>query len=391
MPAGGNPGAFERIGRMRRGIMAIAMLCALGMATTAGAEEAQATPAKDAASYKPRLGGYVEGWYRADSSDLSSQTTAAKKTDNEFRVRRARLDGRGDLTDELSYRATINLDGPSPASSSASVKLWDGYLAYKANELATVTVGQFKYDFSLEGYEGTPDRLPVLRAEAVNDIAAKLGTQGGSFRDIGARVSGGVKDLYGLTYGVSIINGAGINKGDNNADKDIVGKVAFKPVEGLSVGASAYLGKGQDETASTEVDESAWGLEAEYKISGLTIRGEYIAANWENWDVSTSSVSSGKTQEPSGWYLQAAYKLPQAPSVELMARYEDYEKDANTEDSRLKTTTLGATYYLKGKTRLTANYLMRDAGDSSVVTAQETDATGSKIGDLFLVQAILVF
>src|SRR3989339_318654 len=201
------------------------------------------------AEFKPKVSGYIEGWYRLDNSDLSNQTTAAKKVDNEFRVRRARIDVKGNVTEEIGYRVNGAFDGPSPASGTPSVKLWDGYLTYKAHPLALITFGQFKYPFTLEGLEGTPDRIPVLRAESINDIAAKLGTQGGSFRDIGVMANGRYKDALGLTYGVAYINGKGINAGDNNSEKDIVGRVTVSPLDGLTLGASYYTGKGQDETA----------------------------------------------------------------------------------------------------------------------------------------------
>jgi len=343
--------------------------------------------------FKPKVGGYIETWYRTDNSDLSDQTTAAKKVDNEFRVRRARIDVKGEVTDEIGYRVNGNFDGPSPASGSASVKLWDGYVTYKVRPFANVTVGQFKFPFTLEGLEGTPDRIPVLRAESINDIAAKLGTQGGSFRDIGVMVSGSYKDALGLGYGVAVINGKGINTGDNNNDKDIVGRITISPISGLTLGGSYYAGKGQDETATLEVKESAYGVEAEYTLKdlGLSLRGEYVTAEWENFNVATGAAAAGFTQEPSGWYLQAAYKLPSLPAAQLMARYEDYEKDSNTVDSHLKTTTLGTTYYLKGKTRISANYLMRDAEDSSIVKAQETDAAGTRIDNLILVQMLVAY
>jgi len=343
--------------------------------------------------FKPKVGGYIETWYRTDNSDLSDQTTAAKKVDNEFRVRRARIDVKGEVTDEIGYRVNGNFDGPSPASGSASVKLWDGYVTYKVHPFANVTVGQFKFPFTLEGLEGTPDRIPVLRAESINDIAAKLGTQGGSFRDIGVMVSGSYKDALGLGYGVAVINGKGINTGDNNNDKDIVGRITISPISGLTLGGSYYAGKGQDETATLEVKESAYGVEAEYTLKdlGLSLRGEYVTAEWENFNVATGAAAAGFKQEPSGWYLQAAYKLPSLPAAQLMARYEDYEKDSNTDNSHLKTTTLGATYYLKGKTRISANYLMRDAEDSSIVKAQETDAAGTRIDNLILVQMLVAY
>ena len=346
--------------------------------------------------FKPKVGGYIEGWYRSDSSDLSGFTAPAdssKKVDNEFRVRRARIDVKGDLTEEIGYRVNGNFDGPSPASGTASVKLWDGYVSYKAYPLAGITFGQFKYPFTLEGLEGTPDRIPVLRAESINDMAGRLGTQGGSFRDIGLMVSGGHKDALGLAYGLAVINGKGINTGDNNSEKDIVGRATILPVAGLTLGVSVFTGKGQDETTTFEVKESAYDLEAEFVLKGigLSLRGEYIAAKWENFDVATGLPSLGKEQEPNGWYLQAAYRLPPIKDLQVMARYEDYEKDSNTANSSLKTTTLGATYYLKGKTRITANYLMRDAESGSIVTAQETDAKGVRIGNIFFVQMLVAY
>lgn len=374
---------------MKRLFMAAVMAGAVWSGSTGWAAEVK--EGGQSVEFKPKLGGYIEAWYRSDNSDLSNQTTASKKVDNEFRVRRARLTASGNLNEELGYKLTASLDGPSPGSSAATVKLWDACMSYTVNDLLKVTAGQFKYDFTLEGLESTPDRAPVLRAESINDIAGKLGTKGGSFRDIGVKANGSYKPALGLTYGVAVINGSGINAGDNNAEKDIVGRVTVTPVENLTAGVSGYRGKGQDETAGFEVKESAWALDAEYLYGGLKLRGEYIAARWQNWDAASSSAAEGRTQKPKGWYMQASYKLPPAPSIEVMGRYEEYEKDSNTADSRLKTTTMGVTYYLKGKTRISANYLVRNAGGSTVVTAQETDAAGARIGNLFLLQTILVF
>lgn len=171
-----------------------------------------------------------------------------------------------------------------------------------------------------------------------------------------------------------------------------MGRVVISPLKGLGFGLSGYTRRGEDETEQVAVKESAYGVDGEYVLDvGLCLRGEYIKARWENWDAESATTSSGKTQKPGGWYLQASYKLPLRPDLEVLARYEDDEKDSSRDDSHLKTTTLGITYYLEGRNRITANYPIRDAGESAVVTAQETDATGSKIGNLFLVQAITVF
>lgn len=365
-----------------RGVLAASLCLAIFLPSQSRAGDLEIKP--------PRLSGYVEGWFRSDGSDLSSQTTAAKKVDSEFRVRRARLGASGSVSDKLGYRVTASLDGPGPGASPSTVKLYDAYVTYAASEYAALTFGQFKYDFTLEGVEGTTSRLPVLRAEVINEIAGKLGTVGGSLRDIGARVSGAVNGFYGLRYGVSVINGSGLNTGDNNGDKDIVGRITLSPVKGLTVGVSGYRGQGGDEGATLEIDESAYGFEADYAGEGFSLRAEYVAAEWENWDVA-SGASAGRSQRPRGWYAQGSFRLPFEEKIELLGRYEDFEKDAGTSDSRLRTTTVGATYHISRKNRITANYLFRDAGASPVVTAQETNATGQNIGDLFLLQAILVF
>lgn len=345
-------------------------------------------PAEKKPDLKPKLFGYIETWYQKDDSKL-----ATGKVDNEFRVRRARIDVKGDVTEEVGYRVTANLDG----AASTKAQLWDGYITYKLNPLAMITAGQFKYNFTLEGLEGTPDRIPVLRAEFINDIASPLGTTGSSLRDVGVQLSGGKKEALGLKYAVAYINGAGLNVRDNNNNKDVVGQVSLTPLTGFTLGASGYQGKGQTEGAAFDVDETAYGVHAEYtlKDAGLGLRGEYVAAKWKNWGYNATTkkweATNGKNQEPSGYYLQVAYKLPPMPNLQFMARYEDYEKDSNTSESHLKTTTVGATYYIKDKTRITANYLMRDAGKSSVVTAQETTATGKDIGNLILVQMLVAY
>ncbi len=40
---------------------------------------------------------------------------------------------------------------------------------------------------------------------------------------------------------------------------------------------------------------------------------------------------------------------------------------------------------------IVANYLIRNADSSSIVTVQETDAAGSKIKNMFILQALLAF
>lgn len=380
------------------GLIAVAIISVVFPQGTNGQQQPQPTKPSEPpkVEYKPKVAGYIEGWYRHDSSNLSNFTSAtdnAKRVKNEVRIRRARIDVKGNISEEIGYRVNGAFDGPSPASKAPTVKLWDGYLTYDLYPLATLTVGQFKYHFTLEGLEGTPDRIPILRAESINDIANKLGTQGGSFRDIGVQISGSYKGEIGFKYGFAAINGSGINTGDNNDRKDYVGRIAISPIKSFTLGVSGYSGRGEDEVETFEMKETAYGVDGEFNLKdlGLGFRAEYVEARWENWDVATGKAKNGVVQKPSGWYVQGDYRLPFWKDFQLMGRYEDYDKNYNMPNSRLKTTTIGTTYYFTGKTRISANYLIRKADSSSVVTAQETDATGSKLGNLFLVQMIVTY
>jgi len=368
-----------------RNTKAVLLALSLLAATECCAEE----PVPGTAPALPKLGGYVEGWYYSDSSDLSA-LASAKNVENAFRVRRARLAASGEIGEALGYKVGAALDGPAPGAAASTVKLLDAWMEYRASDALKAAFGQIKYDFTLEGSEATPDRLPVLRSEVSNELAGKLGTLGGTFRDIGLRLSGEIKEAC-VRYSVAVINGSGINTGDNNGSKDLVGRVTVEPARGFVLGASGYMGRAQEQGASFNVDETAWGMDASYATGGLRLRAEYAEGRWENWDAAASAAAFSKTQEPWGWYAQASYALPFLKKVEVMGRYEYFEKDRNTADSGLEVATVGATYYLKGKTRLTANYLFRTPEESAIVTAQETSATGHSIGDLLIFQALVSF
>lgn len=335
----------------------------------------------------PKLGGYIEGWFYSDSSALS----AGQGADNGFRLRRARLAASGQVSDGLGYKLGVGFDGPAPGAASSTARLLDAWMEWRPSEAFRAAFGQIKYEFTKEGAESTPERVPVLRSEAANEIGGRLGTAGGTFRDIGLRVGGEVREAAGLRYSAAVINGNGMNLADGNGSKDIVGRLTFEPLPGLVVGASGYAGSAQAGGAAFAVDERAWAAEAEYSTGGLRLRAEYAAGRWENWDAATASAALSKAQEPWGWYLQASYRPPSFDRLEVMGRYEFFEKDRMTPDSGLEVKTVGAAWYLKGRTRIAANYLFRDPGTSPIVTAQETGATGAAIGDLFVVQALVSF
>src|ERR1700761_176911 len=63
-------------------------------------------------------------------------------TNNAFDLHRARLDAKGNISDQWSYEVYTEF--------AASTKLIDAYTAYKFNDYLKFTVGQFKLPFSNE-------------------------------------------------------------------------------------------------------------------------------------------------------------------------------------------------------------------------------------------------
>lgn len=340
-----------------------------------GAQEPPKPKEEKPVEFKPKWGGYIEALYLNDSSELGDTGI-----DSYFKLRRARIGASGSVNELISYKIVGAFEGDK-------AQLWDASMDLKFHPLFTLTAGQFKYPFTIEGLEGTPDRLPVLRAESINAIAGKLGTQGGSLRDIGIQIKGEQKEALGLKYAIAFINGNGINKSlatpiDNNNAKDIVARVDVSPIEGLLLGVSGYSGSGENEEATISIDETAYGAHAEYSIKdmGLRFRGEYVTATYENCKPKSATACTPTSEvdwKPNGWYLQAGYKVPPLPALELLLRYEQFEVDSNTSDSNLDSITLGALYNFTGKTNFRVNYIIRDAGESSIVTAQETGATAT--------------
>lgn len=323
----------------------------------------------------PKVGGYIQAWYVLDDSDNLT-------VDNTFRVRRARLGISGDATPLVSYGLMAEFAGSSAA-------LLDAVIILKFDPMATVKVGQFKYKFTREGFESSADRPFIFRMNSVERVAVDLGdSEGGSFRDIGIELGGKTKSPIGIEYAIAVFNGNGINKTDNNNNKDIVGRLIITPAPGLEIGASVLSGK---EGTTVKRDQTAWGLDLNWHRGPIRVRAEYVKGDFDSATVGAADI------EPEGWYVLAGYKV--LPNLELLAAYDVADLDSNQPNREIKTFTIGATYEFKKRTRLMVNYLFRDA-DSAVTgtmnfatnvsrvgtTAGTGGISGGQIGDIFAVQ-----
>ncbi|MDP9083882.1 MAG: carbohydrate porin [Pseudomonadota bacterium] len=88
--------------------------------------------------------------------------------------------------------------------------------------------------------------------------------------------------VKGLTYSASVVNGAGFKNPSRSKTPDVEARVAYSPLQGLSIGLGGYVGHlGQVTVANEKFAKntaSRWDAAIGYTIAGLHVGGEYFDA-----------------------------------------------------------------------------------------------------------------
>jgi phosphate-selective porin OprO/OprP len=271
-----------------------------------------------------------------------------------FDIRRARLDVKGAITPYFSYRLQTEFaDKP---------KVLDAYGEIKLADYFVITAGQFKLPFSMENLASSNKLEMIDRSQVVEALVARgkdvIGNQNG--RDIGIQIGGGFIKKNGLPvieYRLGFFNGSGINLADTANDaKDIVGRVVFNPVKGLSVGGGYYGGYGK--AAKPNVDgisqsRNRLGFEASYVLPRFSLKGEYILGS----DIGINRA---------GWYLQTGYYvIPQ--KLQVLAKYDLFDVNTDTPDNTSISYVFGGNYNFNTWSRLQIFYTIRAEQVKSVI------------------------
>ena len=295
---------------------------------------------------KISLGGYLQAQFLAD------QTAGAC---DEYKIRRARLDFRGEPAKNIGWRLQMDAVQPlkvviSSVSQNGTIKtkavnavsrpvLLDANIDYNLYSFANIRIGQFYVPFGMENTTSDSFMDIINRSQVTEKLVPgrDIGAQG---RDIGLQVSGDTnfgKENKILGYMIGVFNGAGMNLDDDNEYKDFAGRILVFPIKGLSVGLSGYNGK----YGTTNVDKLRAGAEATYTLEGMSLKAEYV---------------SGKdgAMEKYGWYAQAGYKF--IPTVETILKYDSYDPDTNTSGDKNDILTLGLNWFISKNAKIQVNY-----------------------------------
>ncbi|MEG1838886.1 MAG: porin [Bacteroidaceae bacterium] len=292
------------------------------------------------------LSGYGQMGYTYNSHDDKDNY----KPSNTFDIKRIIFVANGQITKKLNMYLMLDL---------ASGKLHEYWGEYKFCDAFKLRAGQFKTPFTLEN-PMSPAVLEIIDgSQGVQYLAGINGSDicygGKAGRDIGLMASGELINFDNrklLTYKVGIFNGQGINTKDKNNHKDFVGSLMVNPFQWISLGGSAYIGKGYAEknnlfgafNAGDNYLRNRWSLGTEIHTKPIYLRAEYL--NGKDAHVRTT-----------GGYVTANIHI--VPKFDFIASYDylDKNKEMNIKQTNY---VLGAQWNFYRRCRLQAQYVFQD-------------------------------
>ena len=328
---------------------------AAGFAVTTNAQEKNAQEEKKPSKFEwpqwvknIKFSGYAMLQYQRQ--DLEGAKS------NQFNLRLARfiMDGKiGDFDWRTQIQGT-NVKGPGEPT----VQLIDLYTEWRRYPEFKIRIGQFKRAFTFEnpthpitqGWRSYADVINCL-----SGFADRTGEKSSGGRDIGIQLAGDILPNSNgrklLHYQIGIYNGEGINRGDKDNRKDIMGGIWVMPINGLRIGAFGWTGSHGDltvaqETVSTglynvdvngnpvaitqkkaitaSVPLNRYCLSAEYNKDEYFFRAEYIhSQGWGSGSPGNTIINYDLGDKADGWY---AFGIVPVIKTKLYAkaRYQTY-------------------------------------------------------------------
>ncbi len=256
--------------------------------------------------------------------------TARNDETDTFWVRRARFSLDGRILKKLSFKVQADLTR-SPA-------LLDALAEVLLDEKFNLRAGQFLVPFSLESTTSVGRLMTVNRSRVV-DLLTPGRDNNSTGRDLGLAAFGRISIFQ---YSLGLVNGAGINKKDDNSRKDFAGRLTASPGWGLRLGLSVYNGRRFDSTASANPVRNRFGLEVSWECRLFHLWAEYI----EGRDDLT---------EKYGWYIQATFDL-KPETYQLVLKLDHFDPDRSLPGPSSTVCTAGANWFLSPASKLQANF-----------------------------------
>jgi phosphate-selective porin len=308
----------EKYGKMRKSMFLLAVfgLFSIALPTLALTEQEESV---SPASPSLKWSGYAQVRYTRWDSGIDG-----------FLVRRARFTVKGEFLKNFSFKIQVG--------ARRSPILLDAVIEITSIPYAKLSFGQFKVPFSLDNLTSSSALDLVNRTRTVRTLCPGQDIASAG-RDIGVTVSG---KFSMLEYTLGVFNGSGINQVDTNDQKDIAGRLVFRPIESLAFGVSQYIGDQRPFAFDSHVNRDRTGVDVFFSKGQAFIKGEYIFAKDD-------------LARREGWYFRGAYFfIPE--KLQALINYDSYDRDLDLAANRIKIITVGLNWYFSGRTKLQINY-----------------------------------
>jgi hypothetical protein len=258
----------------------------------------------------------VSGRMYYDVSNINQKSNGAKVSPSGtgFDIKRFYLGVDHKFNDVFSANITTDFQYSS-AISSTELYIKKAYLQAKVNDALVVRLGSTDLPWvpfveDLYGYRFVENTL-IDR------------TKYGTSADWGVHASG--KLIGGkINYAVSVIDGAGYKAPLRSKGMDIEGRIAFVPVDHLTLAVGGYSGKlGKDNKGSVVFHTAnRFNAVAAYTTPKFRVGAEYFTAkNWNN-------VTTVGTDKSDGYSLFASYNF--TDKISAFGRYDRVKPNKDT-------------------------------------------------------------
>ena len=216
-----------------------------------------------------KFSGYGMVQYQASDKDGAEN--------NGFNLRLVRMALEGRAHTDFYWKTQMQINGNAfdtkadGKKNNMTIRLVDLFGEWQKYEFFKVKAGQFKRPFTFENPMHPITQGFMSYSQNVSKLAGfadRTGEHASNGRDIGLQFQGDfLKNADGrnlLHYQVGVFNGEGINTGDADNRKDIIGGAWVMPIKGMRIGAFGWTGS-----------RAGVGEKNRYALSG-----EYTADDW---------------------------------------------------------------------------------------------------------------
>ena len=228
----------------------------------------------------------------------------------------------------------------------------------------SLRLGQFKHSYTMENpLSPTMLELIDVYSQAVLYLAGEgpdplNGVNYG--RDMGLMAYGDLFNNF-LHYELALMSGQGINRKDQNNQKDFIAKLEVRPFDGLRIVGSGYLGTG------CAVGKAAWNPDIHvgdnYKRNRYSVGAEYKTAPYTGSKYKEARPASIRAEwlggedgdvKSRGGYVTAC--IPVVDALDAVASGETFDRNTGVDGWDQTNLTIGLQYWFYKKCRLQLQY-----------------------------------